>query len=441
MIKKFGIASMGLLVLAVGYFLTLGSTQLMAEIKTQLQQEITLLNSQGFGIQSKEISDKEHQYIVSIDAPQKISTFLKSKGIELSIEDIALFQGMTWGIDTQYIPNPSTSLVLDIYPLTLPSSILLASVSPKDKKVLAQIETMLKKKTFLIHIEINSLLDGFIGHLKDIKEVLHVGEDINFTIEGLTFTGKLSDNKLSKVTQNVQKLLFHTVGQLEMKLENFTSEYTFLGQSYATHYTLENLQFHSDKDINISVEHLTLDSDATLENNLSSFSFKTQIGSLDYIAPKYNTSLHNFYANFKAENFDTNALVQLENINPNNEKEVLAILQKLISKGVHLEIPSLGVKEIIFNQQTLKGFDFNSSFTIDKSLDLASLQKNPMAVITAMNAYLNLSLSSDIFTLLVQQPQATMALMLFKPKDVKGKKVYEIKLRDAKLLVNGVPMM
>jgi len=135
------------------------------------------------------------------------------------------------------------------------------------------------------------------------------------------------------------------------------------------------------------------------------------------------------------------AIEKLESIDPNDEKALLATFQELISHGIHFEIPNFSVKNIMFENQKLEGFKLTSSFDIDKSLDLSSLEKNPMAAIGAVDATLNLSLSNQFFGLLAQQPQAMMAMMMFQPKDVKGKKVYKIELKDGKVSVNDQPVI
>jgi hypothetical protein len=64
-----------------------------------------------------------------------------------------------------------------------------------------------------------------------------------------------------------------------------------------------------------------------------------------------------------------------------------------------------------------------------------------MAAVNAINANLTLSLSSELFTILSQQPQAMMAMMLFQPKDVNGEKVYKVELKDGSVKVNGQSIM
>jgi hypothetical protein len=442
--KKFGFASIGIVVIALIYFFSIGSTQLIAEIKPQVQKEVEKLKIQGFDVETQEVSTDIQHYIITIDDPKKISSFLKSKGTEISHEDIAQFKGMKLAIDMQYLADSYSAVSLDIYPLTLPTILTSSTVNKKDKQPLSQLEKMLKEKTFLVHIDINKLLNGFKGYLKDINETFHDEKEIQFEINALTFIGKIEEDKVTHLTQDLENLKMAVVNDSSITLDNFSSLYSIKGkdkQEYHTEYKIAKLTFSSNKKRALNIEDIHVDSHANVDKNLSSFSIKTQVKSIDYKEKEKVTQVEKLNLEIKVDNLDMKALESLEDINPNEEEEVLAILQNLISKGVNFEIPNLSIEAITLQKQKMEGFTFNSMFNIDKSLDLSLLENNPMAAIDAINANLYLSLSSDIFALIAQQPQAMMALMLFQPKDVKGKKVYEVELKDTKLLINGMPMM
>ena len=442
--KKFGFASIGIIAIAIIYFFTLGSTQLIAEIKPQVQKEVERLKTQGFDVQTQDIATDTQHYIIAMNDPKKISSFLKSKGLELSHEDIEDFKGMTLAIDMQYLAHSDTAVSLDIYPLTLPTSLSNSAVKKEDKQHLAQLEKMIKDKTFLVHIDINTLLNGFQGYLKDINETIHDKQEIQFEITALTFAGKIENDTITHLTQGLQDFKIAMLKDSSMTLHKVSSLYALTGtdkQDYHTEYKIENATFTPDTNHALSIDGIHIDSHANADKNLSSFSVQTQVNNIHYKEKEKVTQVAKLNLEIKIDNLDMKALESLEDINPNDDDEVIATLQKLISQGVHFEIPNLSVKEIEFKKQKIEGFTFNSMFNIDKSLDLSLLEKNPMAAIDAINANLSLSLSSELFVLIAQQPQAMMALMLFQPKDVKGKKVYEVELKDSKLLVNGLPVI
>jgi hypothetical protein len=140
-------------------------------------------------------------------------------------------------------------------------------------------------------------------------------------------------------------------------------------------------------------------------------------------------------------NFDMLSLKKLENINPNDEKKILEVLQEVIANGVSLNIPHFSVKSIEYAKQKMNGFVLKSGINIDKSLNLSLLNQNPLSAMNAMEAFLYLEIPNEMFQVIAQTPEAMMSLLLFPPKDMNGTKVYDVELKKSKLMVNGVPMM
>jgi hypothetical protein len=314
-----------------------------------------------------------------------------------------------------------------------------------EKKALAQIEKMIEKKTFLIHVDVNKLGTGFKGYMKDINEVIEGKEPITLTMTALKFTGDLKDDKIKGVKQTLKNFTMKDASDaINIQVNNLTSNYVLTGSTkydYTTGYTIEEILVTAKDEFKLSINEMTMDSTSKVKNNLASITAQTEIKSIHFSEGQKNSTLETLIFDMKADNFDMKAIEKLENIDPNNEKELLATFQELISKGIHFEIPNFSVKNLEFENQKLEGFTFTSSFDIDKSLDLASLEKNPMAAISAMDANINLTLSNQLFGLLAQQPQAVMAMMMIQPKDVNGNKVYTVELKDGKLSVNGKPMI
>ena len=188
-------------------------------------------------------------------------------------------------------------------------------------------------------------------------------------------------------------------------------------------------------------DHFEAISDAKVKDSLLNTSLKTKTNSIVITDKDNKVVLDTFLFDMKAENLDIKALEALGKMDPNNEKEINAGLQKLISHGVQLEILDFSVANIENLGQKMEGFHLSSLLHIDKSLNIAALQQNPLLALNALNANLDLSLSDELFTIIGQQPEAIMAMMFVKPKNVNGKKVYKIELKDGRLTVNGSPVM
>jgi hypothetical protein len=281
--------------------------------------------------------------------------------------------------------------------------------------------------------------------MKDINEVIDGEHTITIKMTALKFNGDLKDDKLSAVTQTLKNVTIKGDNDaLNIQLNNLKSNYAITGDTkydYTTGYTIEEMLVTAKDEFKLSVNSMTMDSTSKVNNNLASITAQTEIDSIHFTEGQKTSALKTLIFDMKADNFDMAAIEKLETINPNNEKELLATFQQLISKGVRLEIPNFSVKNLEFENQKLDGFKLTSSFDIDKTLDLATLEQNPMAAIGAMNANINLTLSEQLFGFIAKQPQAVMVMMMIQPKDVNGDKVYTVELKDGKLSVNGKPMI
>jgi hypothetical protein len=444
-VKKIGLGLFGVIAMATIYYFTAGSKQLTIQMKEQVNAEIATLQTQGFGVEGREVSEKNEHFVISLDEPQKVASYLTAEGAQVSVQDIAALKGFKIGIDVTYLADAYSAASFDMYPVALPTALTTANMDEDEKKALAQIEKMIEKKTFLIHVDVNKLGTGFKGYMKDINEVIEGKEPIALTMTALKFTGDLKDDKIKGVKQTLKNFTMKDASDaINIQVNNLTSNYVLTGSTkydYTTGYTIEEILVTAKDEFKLSINDMTMDSTSKVKNNLASITAQTEIKSIHFSEGQKNSTLETLIFDMKADNFDMKAIEKLENIDPNNEKELLATFQELISKGIHFEIPNFSVKNLEFENQKLDGFTFTSSFDIDKSLDLASLEKNPMAAISAMDANINLTLSNQLFGLLAQQPQAVMAMMMIQPKDVNGNKVYTVELKDGKLSVNGKPMI
>lgn len=439
--KKLGLTSLGAIVLALVYYFTIGSTQLMAEMQGKVDAQVASLKSDGFAVAESNLSQGSRHYELSLDNPQKVSEFLATQGIEITPSEIKDFEGFRLGIDVHYLVNTTTALSFDIYPIALPIIYRAMMQSKEDKVILDQIDKILSKKAFLVHLDVNALLHSFSGYMKDIDEVIKTDKMLYVKMKGLEFNGQIKDKKITMVNEIFKEINITVADEFTFIAKNSKSNYSRSDkENYKILYSLEKFIVELEK-AKIEIDTLSIAAQSISENNLSGFDIKMATKKIRLLKKTDEIVLHEAKFDMGADNFDLSTLEKLENINPNDEKEVLDALQNLISHGIKLDIANFSIKTLELQKRKMDGFSLKSYFEIDKSLDLAMLEKNPMSGISAMNANLNINFSSDIFGLLAQHPQAMMPMMLFIPKDINGTKVYDIELKNSKLMVNGVPMM
>jgi len=443
-VKKIGLGIIGLLILGAIYYFTAGATQITAEMKQQVNTQLTSIQKEGFSVQNREIKENEEHFVLSFDEPKKIAHFLTRQGVQLGVNDAELLKGLQVGVDVNYLSDAYSAVSFDMYPVTLPTLLIESSQGSEDKKVLDQIQKMLDKKTFLMHIAVNKVGTGFKGHMKDINEVLHGEKDVTLIMDGLTFSGDIKDEQMQSVTQNLTGLTMHVPDELDMTLSHLITNYVVTGETpydYSTHYNIEKVIFDARSDFNFLLNDVSMKSTSTVKNGLVSGTMHTKTKSMRLTKQGKDFAFDTFVFDIAANNFNIKAFEKLEHIDVNNEAEMNALLQELLSKGVTLSIPAFSIKSIGAEGQKMDGFDLNAKVDIDKSLNIIALENNPMSALSAIDANLNINLSKELFSIVAQQPQALMALMLFQPKDVNGKKSYKLDLKDGKLTVNGTPML
>jgi len=93
-VKKSGFGIIGLILVAAIYYFTAGSAQITEEMKKQVNDELTTLKQNGFGVKDREIKETEEHFVLSFDNPAKISSYLSSQGVQVTQEDILAFKGL-----------------------------------------------------------------------------------------------------------------------------------------------------------------------------------------------------------------------------------------------------------------------------------------------------------------------------------------------------------
>jgi len=443
--KKLSLAVFTVIVIAAIYYMTSGSTQLVSQMKVEVDSKLASLQTQGFSLKGREVSEKKEHFVISFDEPDKIAAYLTKKGSKMSPEDAKILQGLEVGVDINYLSDTYSGVSFDLYPLALPESLTSAATTPEDKRMLQQLEKMLKKKTFLVHCDINKLGTGFKGYMKDIDETI---TDDNITMQiklsELTFTGDIKEDAISSMKQTLKSLSMTVPDTLDLSLDGLNSTYTVTGDSaydYTTEYSIERIKMQQKDAILLNIQDFEALADSGVKNTLLYSHLKTKTKRIEISQQNEKIVLDTLHFDMKADKLDVNALEALGKVDPDNEQEVNTALQALVSKGMQLEIPEFSIANIEAIGKKMEGFQLDLFVEIDKSLNIASLQQNPMLALNAFTANINLSLSEALFAVIAQQPQAVMAMMLFHPKDVNGKKVYKFKLKDGKFTVNGSPVM
>ncbi len=446
--KKIGLGFGALVIAGALYYFTIGSTQITQEIKRHIDKEVATLSNKGFSIENREVKEKSEHFVISFDDPKKIGTFLIEKGLQISLSDAEVLKGLKLGVDLFYLKDAYSSISFDVYPLSLPTIITTSTNKENGQNTLAHIQKLLDKKTFLMHLDVNKLGSAFKGNLKDINEVIVQDEkkkkNLTLVMTGFSFSGELKEKSLHEIKQKLKKMSMQIPHEMQMSLTGVDAAYTFTGKTafdYHATYTIDTLQTEIINKLNLTATDLVTKAVSSTKDGLANATMKSTIKQIDIKAATDSYRLHKFAFDITTKNLDVKAFEQLQTIDPNDEKQVKETIQKFFSRGIVFEIPTLSVANIEINTNTLGGLDMEARMALDKSLNIQTLERNPMASLSAIDANIKLSLSKEIYVVLAQQPQVMMIAMMFQPKDVNGKKVYDLQLKNGKVLVNGKPIL
>ncbi len=440
--KKSGFGIIGLVLVTAIYYFTAGSTHVTEEMKKQVNNALTTLQQNGFGVKDREIKESEEHFVVSFDNPAQITSYLSSQGAQVNQEDIVLFKGLKIGVDAKYLNDNYSALSLDVYPVELPQS-MLQSTAEEDKAAVERIKKMMASKTLLVHLDFNKLLSGFKGHIKDIHETFEGEEKVTFSTQGFTFKGDIENEKVKRVEQTLKLLSLDAGKELTLKLSNLTSNYTLTGSSpydSKSGYHIEKVDIQGEPEFSMRMKDLNVNAVSSVKNDLVKSAISTKTDEIELTEAQKKYKMNDILFDFTIDNLDIVAFEALQLVNVNDEKAINALSQKILSKGITMNIPNFSVKKIAENGTTMDGFKLSSSFAIDKSFDINAVSQNPLAVLAALSSKINISVSTELFALIAQEPRAMMLLMLLPPVEKEGKKIYEIEFIKGKLTVNGTSL-
>ncbi len=441
--KKILLAIVAIFIIVAIYYETIGSKQVVKEIKKEVNREVVQLKSSGFAIEKREIKEDREHLTIDFNDTAKITNYLKGINSDITEEDIAILKGMKIGLDIHYNPNAKDAIALDIYPTKLPD-IIYANITNEDKKSLKTIEDMISKKELLVHINVNKFLSGFDGYIKDI--------DRELKLKGAKFNGDIEENKITKINQSIEQISYTIPKEFDSKLSDLQISIINPMDNHedsATNYSIKSIEIdgNSSKTDLIKIENIIGSSKDTKVNKLINSKSEININSIYYIDNKENLIIKNISAIMKIDNIDIDAFSKLNSISTDDmsEKERLEkmtpIIQKIFSSNISIDIPNISIDKIIKDKKQIDGFKLKASVKVDDKFNVSAIKHNPEMIINFINAKINIEASNDIINLLSRDPRAMVLMMVLQPIDKNGKKYYDIEFTKGSLKINGKPLM
>ncbi|QOR62096.1 hypothetical protein ACM66Z_01015 [Sulfurovum sp. ST-21] len=438
--KKAGIVIFGLIAAALIYFLSLGHDELTIQAKKQLNQELTILQHNGFVIENRKNSGKKEHFIIRFDDPPKIASYFTAQGTPTTPEEIALLKGMKIGADVFYMKDIYSALSIDLYPVKLPDGILETAENEEEKALFSQIQKIFDNKKLLIHIDINKNLSGFQGYVQDIDETMTGKREVRIKIKGLSFTGKMDQERITQLDQKLKVLGIMDNNGTEITLQNMVSHHQMTGTTIHdvdALYEVEHIHMRQTDTFSSEIREVSVKSSQKFINGLLQSHIKTTVKVLEAKAKARVFSLNDLHGDVSIENIDIDALDKLQksDIETETYKKQLRLL---LSKGITLTVNNFSIQKIVENGKKLGGVLVNSSFKFDPNIDISQLDKNPLILLNALDSHTKIVVSNEILSVIGEDPRAMMLMMLIPPKEENGGKSYTLIMRNGKTTVNGI---
>lgn len=435
-----GIAILVVIIASVIYYLN-DIEQKQIEALNTLQEKVTIqltqMQNNGFNITDRAMEKEKEHFFITIVEPNKASTFLTQKGLRVTPEEAEELKDLKLSVELLYL---SDIFSLDIYPVELPPYIKSTITKEDDTKILAQLEEMLKRKVFFMHVDIDHAGTTFKGHMKDIDETLQGEKEVKMILEGLQFSGSIKEEKIAAFKQTLATVSLYMSDETDISISDLESSYVHVGPTtydYTSEYSIGKIESSQAPDGTLVANNLSFFSTSTVTNGLATEKLKANAENMDAVYGKEKISMNTLDLDMNISNLDVEALEKLQNIDPNKEKEVHALIETLVSKNIHLDITNFSADKVILRGKEMGGFNLQANLDIDKSLDIYRLNIHPKHVLNKMFGTIDISLSKELLNLMKEDPKAMMIYMMYRPKRNLGQRLYHIKIGKGEVKING----
>lgn len=439
--KKVGFGLLVLIIVAVFYYINHTKyVQNLNRLQETVNLQLTVMQTNGFTVSDRKIKNDTEHFVIQINDPKKAALFLTQKGVQFTVEEAKELTGVQLGADVAYLKD---MIALELYPLTLPTYLTTDFTTENDKKVLAQLKDMIKKKTFLMHIDIVHSTTTFKGYIKDINERAEGEKEIKLVLQGLHFSGDIKKDKIVEYMQRFDTFHLYMSDELNRTISGYQRHYKITGTTaydYTTDYSIEKIQIDEEAEGALLADTIALHSTSTVKDGLATETLKAKIQNLELLFEKEKFAMQALNMDMNLSNIDVDTLEKLQKTDPNKEKEFDAQLETPVSNKMHLEIPMFSVEKVTFHGKEMYGFTLTATLDIDESLNIYRLGMKPKHALHQIEGDIHLSMSKEILTMLKKDPEFMIGYMMYRPKRSQDQRIYNINIMDGSVKINDKPL-
>ena len=424
-------------------------------ISNELVKQVKEVN--GYGVKvldaktnSTYFTTSQHYTLKVVDKDKFVDFLAKktnaniTKGVTSVLDDVEI------GLDVSYSNFPiSSSLGIDIYPMTF-SKKFINKEEMRDPKYAKFLKTVLKEKDLLYHLDINALTKSFDGYIKDIDKTYTSknNEIVSIKLKGLKFNGSglpYDPTYIKTVLKEIQITTSKDKKNMRFELNNINSFSKMENDKYEHKTKIKTFELSftkNSKDQRLSVKGLKFGISSDMKGKTSDLAGDFSIHNIDVITNKSRVNVDKFNYNITLSKIDTKGikvfLKLVEQAKQQNSRALKAHLQQslveLISKGFELNLKDFSVQNIAYNKKSLNGFDINSKTVL--KLDDGSKSLSPKDMLSKLSIDSHIHISKQIYPFIEKQQPLLMMMKSFS-KEQGNNVIFDIKLKDSKLTING----
>ncbi len=430
-------------------------------IDETLNDRIELLSSYGLEVKKSHtdtgyLSTKKHYIFVVNDSKKFIGYLNQFSDTQLPPYVDALIDGAQVGLDVKYSNIPIQDKVsIDIYPNELSKKIA-KDLMVDDVEFYRYIDALLKNKAIVYHINYDVFNNDFDGYIKNIDEshTLQDASILSLKLQEAKFQGYGMLIAPESLSTNIQEFALSIQADNEnvhIQVNDFVSSSVF--ESKTTYAStgkfgkiIWSIKDTQKTDIALNMDNVAFDFSSNTQSVKADFFAKLSFDSMDVKTSltKIKTKKFNYDIALRGVSKDSyEKLVQVIaeaklNTTLKLEAQLEEVGYELIGRGMVLEVADLSIKEITTAKtKNLGGMSLKSKIVIKQDNDLAKKVKtNPIALIKLMDIDLLFTMSKNMYEKIALASPVLMMAQNF-AKEEKELIIFDIKLKDTKLSVNG----
>ncbi|EDZ63464.1 hypothetical protein SMGD1_1527 [Sulfurimonas gotlandica GD1] len=425
-----------------------------------LNERVSLLTSNGLELkndvtESSYLSTKKHYEFLLSDAPKFIEYLNQYSDAQIPPYIEAMISGVVVGVDIEHSNFPlSSKLLVDIYPLTLPTTIT-DELKQENLDFYNYIDKLLQGKGVLYHMNYyiaDGLFDGYIKNI-DAEYTFDNGSKMIFQLLDATYYGDGTLIAPKNLQTSISKILIRADESgkgITFEINDLTSASTFESQStYASSAAMKSMsivvQDAKSSKVEAAIEDIKVNISSNTQGKKAEFYVKSSLAKMKINSKDANIVASGFNYDLSLNGVDKDSYEEFRiltshvnaNYSPDFEQKIQASVTKLLSKGLSLSVADLSMKKILIeNKKTIDGFSIMARIVLKEDSDLAKkLKSSPMSIANNLNIASTIKFSKDFYALVNKEAPIT-SLAGGLAREDGNNLVFEIKLNNGKLTVN-----